>query len=828
MPARRIGQLFDRLGRDLSYGMRRLTRTPGFTFTAILSLAIGIGGGTAMFSVVNAIVFRRPPVAASEQLLAVFQSDPESDWDMFSYPDYRDLRDRTSDVFSGVASTRPSMTELDVGDTREIIIGEAVSGNFFSLLGVQAQLGRTLLPSDDVSPGAHPVVMLSHHFWQSRFGGDPAVVGSEVRLGRRPYTIVGVAPREYPGSFFFIGSAFFVPIMMINQIQPFETDELEDRGNHGTVVIARLRPGVEMPQAQTAVDRVADDLNALGLENRDPDGVFRLVPRDELIFFPPLDALIRAASWLMMVVVSLVMVMVVNNLASFLMARAIDRRKEIAVRLALGARRVAIMRQLMIEAMLLGSLGGGVGVGLAALLLQLLGRLDVGLMVPVDLDLRLDGLVVVYSVAVSVGAGLLLGVFPALQNRAMDVAATIRAEDAGGGGGGKSRLRNWLVIAQVAISLFLLLGAGLFVRSLAHLEAVDAGFGEAPAALLDIFIVADRYQTRPEGRQLVQRLAERFQQLPGVEVVGFTSSLHLNPMNIQVWAVNVDGVEPPPGREFYAVDRATVDAGFFPATGIRIVEGRVFDERDGTDSEPVVIVSEAMARRFWPGRSAVGGMVTTGDGAARYRVIGVASDAKVRFLSEAPRPFLYVPLSQDYSSNLTVVARTRMPAGQTALDLAAAAAEVDPDLPVLHPRTMADHLRTVLLPARLSAAVLAAFAVVALTLVVIGLYGVVGYAAAKRRREVGIRISLGATGADVIRLLMATGLRLVVIGIVIGLAVTVLSSRLVGGLLFEVSPLDPVTFAAVVAVLVGVTAGATLVPARRASRTDPAGILRSE
>jgi ABC-type lipoprotein release transport system permease subunit len=742
MPERRFKRLFDLLARDIRYALRRLGKNPGFTATAILSLAIGIGGSTAMFSVVNAVMARRPTFAAPEELLAVFQSEPGAEWDLFSYPDYRDLRDGTEEVFSGLVSTRPILTQGDHGDAKEMIFGEAVSGNFFTLLGIDAHVGRTLLPSDGVSPGAHPVVVLGYKFWMSEYGGDEGAVGSQIRLAGRPYTIVGVASREYPGSLTAIAPVFYAPVMMVNELQPSTSDQLEDRGNHGTWVTGRLRPGVGPAQVQAAVDRVADDLRRLELENRDPDAGFRVVPKDEIIFFPPIDPLFRAAGWLLMVVVTLVLVMATTNLASFLLARTLDRRKEIAVRLALGARRGTVARQLVVETMLLGLVGGIAGSFLAWLLLRLPTMVDVPLPVPIDLDVGLDQTVLSFTFVISMVAGLFLGMAPVLQNMGMDMAATIRAEGAGGGSAGKLRLRNALVVAQVAISLFLLLGAGLFVRSLARMGAVDPGF--------------------------------------------------------------------------------------FSAVGIRILEGRVFDDGDRHDSQPVTIVSEAMARRFWPDRRAVGQMVRRSDAAPALRVIGVAKDTKVRSLGEEPRAFIYVPLSQDYTTYLTAVARTRLAADRTALDLVEAARDVDPDLPVWNARTMSEHLSTQLLAARLSAAVLSAFAAVALTLVVIGLYGVVGYAAARRRREVGIRLSLGATGSAVIRLLMSTGLRLVLIGGVIGIGVTLLASRLVAGLLFEVSPADPLTFAAVLVMLVVVTAVSTFFPAWTASRIDPAKTLRAE
>jgi predicted permease len=815
------------LVRDLRYAVRRLRKNPGFTATAVLSLAIGIGAGTAMFSIVNAVMIRDLPLLAPEELVAVYMNVPDFEYNVFSYPDYRDLRDGTTDVFSGLAATRLIITQVDQGDTVEMIPGEAVTGNIFTVLGVDAHIGRTLLASDDVAAGAHPIVMLSYSYWQSRYAGDPGVVGSDIRLAGRPYTIVGVAPRDYPGWFRGIVPAFFAPVMMINQLEPATYDELESRGNHSSFVTGRLRPGVNMTHAQAALDRVGADLHALDLDDLDPDARFYLIPQQEIIVFPPLDRFIRAASWLVMVVVSLVLVMTTTNLASFLLARTLDRRKEIAVRLALGASRRSIASQLLIETSMLGVLGGVAGVSLAWFLLRLLLRLDLPLPVPLDFNLRLDGTVLAFSFVVSLAAGLLLGMAPALQNRRWDMAATIRAEDAGGGRGGKLRLRNALVVSQVAISIFLLLGAGLFARSMARMEAVDPGFGAEPTAVVDIVIPANKYD-EDEGREMMRRVVERYRQIPGVEAVGLTGNIPLNTLSRQTTNISVDGVDPPPGREYHPADRTSVDGGFFSAMGIRILDGRGFDDRDRRDTDRVAIVSQAMARKFWPEGSAVGQVVHRPQDLDDLRIVGVARDVKVRSLGEAPRSFLYTPLSQNYTSFMTAVVRTRMDAEQTVLDVVDATREIDSDMYVWQARTMTRHLEVHLLPARLSATVLAAFAAVALTLVVIGLYGVVGYAAAQRRREVGIRMSLGATESTIVRLLMSTGLRLVLIGGVIGLLVTILASRLVSSLLFEVSPLDPLTFAVVLAMLVGVTAVSTLFPAWTASRVDPAKILRAE
>ncbi|MCP3962498.1 MAG: ABC transporter permease [bacterium] len=811
----------------LRYAARRLSKQPGFTATAVFSLALGIGANTAIFSLVNAVLIRELPLRAPEELVVVFVSTPDFEYNVFSYPDYEDLRDGTGEVFSGLAGARLIITQTDRDGGIETLIGEAVTGNLFPVLGVAAQVGRTLLPEDDESPGGHPVVMLGHDYWQSRYAGDRAAVGQEIRIGGRSYTIIGVAPESYPGSFRALTAAIYVPIMMINEVMPSDSDELEERGHHSIFVKARLRPGVSLPQAQAAADAVAAHLRELDLEEWDPDARFSFVPQEEVILYPPFDRFVRAASWLLMVVVGLVLLMACINLASFLLAKSLDRRKEIAVRLALGAQRRSLVGQLLTETALLGLLGGLAGVGLAFGLLRLLFAADLPLPVPVDLDLGLDLRVLAFSLAISLAAGVLLGLAPALQNLRGDLAQTLRSEGAGGGQGGKLRLRNALVIFQVAISLVLLLAAGLFLRSMQRLQSVDPGFGHRPTALLTFLIPATRYDEET-GRVLARRLVERFEQLPGVEAVGLTDNLHLNVMNTQMMDVNVDGVEPPAGRDSYLADRAAVDEGFFEAAGIEILQGRAFERSDRSDTEPVAIISEAMARRFWGSGDPLGQMIRPGGENPDLQVIGVASDAKVRSLGEAPRAFVYRPLSQDYGSNLTAVARTAAGPERTSLELLAAAREIEPELFVWKAETMERHLGIVRLPGRLSAVLLSAFAVLALILAVVGLYGLVSYSVAQRQREMGIRMALGADGGAVVRLLVRHGAGLVLIGGAVGLLAGAVLARLLTGLLFGVSALDPTTFVVLPLVLGAAGLAAALVPALAARRIDPAAVLRAE
>jgi predicted permease len=821
-----ISRNLDLLWRNLHYAGRRLARTPGFTAIAVFSLALGIGASTAMFSLVNAVVLRKLPIAAPEEVLAVYLSTPDYTYNVFSYPDFEDLRDDTGDVFSGLAATRLIFAQADHDGSIEMIAGEAVSGGFFQVLGVEAQLGRTLLPEDDIAAGAHPVVMLGHKYWQSRFAGDPDVVGKEIRLGGRTYAIIGVAHQDYSGSFATLTPAIYAPMMMINQLQPGTTDQLTARGNHSIFVKGRMQSGVSLPQVQGAVDSVAARLTELAPEDWDKGSSFLLIPQEEVIFYPPMDSFIRAASWLLMIVVSLVLLMACTNLASFLLAKTLDRSQEIAVRLALGARRRSLAGQLLVETTLLGVLGGIAGLILAVALLRLLVVVDLPLPLPIDLELGLDGTVLTFALAISLAAGLLLGMAPAMQSFRGGIATSLRNESAGGGRRGKQRLRNALVVSQVSISLTLLLGAGLFIRSMGRVEAVDPGFGKQPASLLSFLIPSTRYDEE-EGRLLVQELFDRFVQLPGVVAVGLTDNLHLNSLSTQNIGVNVDGVAPPPDRESHTVDRAVADAGFFAATGIEILQGRSFDRRDQPDSQAVAIISQAMAQKFWPDQDPIGQVIRRAND-PDLTVIGVAADAKVRTLAESPRAFVYQPFSQRFASFVTVVAQTRSDPERTAVAMVSAAREIEPELHIWESKTIARHLSIMLLPAQLSAFLLSAFAGLALTLSLVGLYGVVSYAVAQRRREVGIRISLGASSSEVTRLLLSGGLKIVAIGGVIGLAVTAVISRLLGGLLYEVSPLDPLTFIMLPLLLVAISLLATLVPARAASRIDPATVLKTE
>ena len=613
-----VQQSFDDVRRDVRDGFRTLVKRPAFTAVAVLSLALGIGANTAIFSLVNAIILRESPVDRPEEVVNLYLHQASFAYSTFSYPDYEDVRDGTTEVFSQVGGSQFVPVQIDQNETVAVVMAEAVTGNYFPMLGIEAAVGRTLLPSDDVARGGHPVVMLDHSYWQSAFGGDPDVVGTEMRIAGRTYSVIGVGPPSFAGTMSGLTPAFYAPYMMVEEL--IGSSMFDERGNHSMFPKARLRPGVTLPQAEAAMGAVATQLTEDRIENWDPAGQFVLLRLSDVLMFPPIDVFIRGAAWLLMVVVGLVLFLACTNLASFLLARALDRRKDIAVRLALGASRASLVRRLLTETTLLSLVAGGVGIVIAVGLLNLLMNADFPLPLGMQLtfDLGLDRTVLAFTLGVSVVAGALLGLVPALQSTRPDVASTLKSETTGGGQPGQLRWRNALVITQLTVSLVLLVGAGLFLRSFQQAQLVDPGFGREPTALMTFMVPATRF-TPDEGRLYTRRLLDRFRGLPGIDAIGFIDNLHLTTTSTQSSDFNVDGHEPPSDHGAFIADRAEVDAGFFDAAGIQIVRGRGFNDADLPDSQPVAIISDAMARRFWKDGDAVGRQVRRRRSAAAGR-----------------------------------------------------------------------------------------------------------------------------------------------------------------------------------------------------------------
>ena len=812
--------------KDLRFALRRLRRSPGFTLIALLSLALGIGANTAIFSLVEAVVLRDPAVREPDQIIEVYGRHPDFSYTPLTIADYRDFQRATTQVFSGSFGSLVTFVSRDLGDRVQNMSAEMVTGEYFGTLGLSPAAGRLLGPEDDVSKGAHAVVVLSWAYWSREFQRDPRAVGQQLRLNGRSYTIVGVAPREYPGNLRGLAPDVFLPILMINQIQPTGYDQLESRGDHSTFVRARLRPGVTLAQAEAAILRFANEQKGRYAKDWPQALQLHTVRLSELVVNPLLDRFIILAAGLLSVVVGLVLLIACANLASFLLAQARDRQREIAIRLAIGAGRTALVRQLLTESLALALVGGLAALGMARLLIWALLNADLPLPLPITIDASLNPGVLLFALGISLLAGLLFGLAPALQATRADVVSTIKNENTGGGPARRITLRNTLVVGQVAVSLVLLVTAGLFLRSLAARQTVDPGFGGEPTALMQFGISSDRY-SEDAARVFVQRLEERIGQIPGVRAVGVTGNLHLNTLNISTTGVNVDGFQPPPGQQSFGLDYTRVDAGFFAAAGIPILRGRSFDPSlDRAGSARVAIINQVMAEKFWPGQDPIGRTFRTDTSV--LTVVGLARSTRVRTLGEEPRPFVYVPLSQSHTYFLTLLARTSGNAQQTVTQVMSVARELDPDMIIVDAKTMERHLAIMLMPARLAAAVFGAFASLALVLALVGVYGVVSYAVARRTREVGIRISLGARPGEVVRLLMRDGFTLVGVGGALGLLIALLAARVLRTVLYGIEPIDPLTFTVGPVLLLAIGALAAWVPAQRASRVDPARVLKGD
>jgi macrolide transport system ATP-binding/permease protein len=807
------------------YAVRRLVKNPMFTLVAIVSLGLGIGANTAIFSLVNAVIIRDLPFADPETLVDVYEGVEGFSHGTLSYPDYMDLVESSTDVFSAVGVVRMVMLQVDIDEGVETVFAEAVTGNYFSLLGVQPAVGRLISNADHVARGAHPVIVLGYDYWQSRYAGDPGVIGSPMRLGGRPYTIIGVAPKEFPGTLRGLAPALFIPVMMADELEGIGNDMTELRGSQSYFAKARLVPGATIAQAEAIADRLSSDLREEYPRYWGPTKRFVLEPTADVIMNPMIDRFVVSAAGMLMAVVGLVLLIACANLASFLLARAADRRREIAVRLAMGARRRALIGQLLTETVILSTLGGLAGIAVALQSLSALVAADLPLPFPITLDLSLDRVVLGFSIVVSVGAGLLFGLVPALQSTNPDIAPTLRDETSGGGRTRGAALRDALVVGQVAVSVVLLVGAGLFLRSLEASRNVDPGFGDAPAGIVQLTVPANRYNVA-EGLVYQASLTERVAEIPGVEAVGLIDNLPLDQLNTQTIRVRVDGVQPPPGRDFHGVDYAVIDDGFLSAAGIPVVAGRGFDAREQPDTEEAALVNEEFVRRFFPGGDAVGRSITLNQDPVV--VVGVTADHKVRQLGEQPRAMVYLSHRQTFSNYVSVVARTTVDDERLALEMMTVARALDPEIMIVGTKTMRRHLAIVLLGRELGAWVVGGFALLALLLASIGLYGVVSYAVARRAKEVGIRLSLGAESSSVIRMLTGSGMKLVGVGGAIGLAIAAAASQLVSRLLYGVPALDAMTFIAVPVVLALVALLAAWIPARRVTRIDPVGALRTE
>ena len=807
---------------DLRYARRILVKSPLFTAIVVITLALGIGLNTAVFSAIDTLLLKPlPGVRAPNELVQLYRSWPgDQKFGSNSVPHYQDLRDRTTDVFSGVAAWAFVRVSLSSGGRSQQVFGTAVSANYFSVFGVNPLRGRTFVPAEAVGPGAHAVAVLSYDGWQNLFGGDPTVVGRSVVLDGQAYTIVGIVPRDFKGAIPIVSPAVYIPLTQIDQLRPGEGDLLTERGDNFLNVVARLAPGVTVARAN---DRLGVVLRGLLQEHPDDyknSGIF-LVRQADAGLHPTLKGAEVGLSSVVMAVVAILLLIACVNVANLFLARARDRAREMAIRLSLGASRAALVRQLLTESLLFAVVSGVAGLGVASWAIGLANRVSL----PMDIDFRpglsVSPIVLLFTLGVTVATGFLFGLAPALQATRPSMIPALKGESAAGES--RSRATRVLVVAQMALSIVLLVCAGLFLRNLNSATNVDKGFNSAHVLVASLDPGIQGY-TRPRAEEFYRQLTARLASDPDVTAVGFTSELPLD-LGESDSGVQIPGYTPAK-NENMSIQNVSVTPGYFRAMGTRLLEGRGFTAQDDSASPGAIVVNERFATRFWPGQDALGKTVHVHG--RDHTVIGVVPTGKYDRLGEPPTPYMYFAQAQDWEFGMTLVLRTRSDPLAVVPTLRSEVAALDADMPLSDVRSMESHLGIALLPARLTGWVLGIFGLLGLILASVGMYGVMAYSVAQRTREIGIRMAIGAAGGAVVRLLMKQGLTLVLVGTGVGLAGAFGVAQIIRGQLYLGSGFDPLTFVLVPVVLVGVAMGAIWIPARRAAGLDPVRALRQE
>lgn len=804
---------------DVRYGLRSLTRTPGFTVIAVVVLALGIGANATVFSVANAFFLRPLPVSDPDSLVRVCSNR----YSMTRQRSYVEYRDRNSTLV-GLAGFQLRSVGLRIDGETEHTFGEIVSGEYFSLLGIASARGRLLSAADDRA-GAPPVVVLSHAFWRRRFGASPDAIGRTILLNDQPFTIVGIAADRFTGLMAPLKGDLWVPLAADVLLRP-AMDPAARLDTASLHLIGRLKPGVDRISAQTDLDAIGQQLRlAAGQPDRRP----AVTVYGGTILHPEIAPPVTAFTAVLMTVVSLVLLIVCVNVANLVLARAAGRSAELAIRQSLGAGRGRLMRQLLTENLLLSLAGAVAGLAIAFWCVRLLMAAPVPAPVPVFLDLSIDVRVMAFTTILAVAATLAFGMAPALSASRIDLVTALKG--IGGDGAGHGRLRAAFLVAQVAMSVLLLVTAGLFIRSFRNAQAIDTGF-DASHVLTASIDLETRGYSDTRGRDLARSLVERLESAPTVVSANLVDIVPITLSNRTGYMLRDGDVEPardqPPSLP--QVYMNAVGPGHFKTLQIAMTAGRDFTHLDDEGSPRVAIVNETLARRFWPGQSAVGQRLRPADAGTDVRqiveVVGVVRDSKYVTVGEDPRPFLYRPLAQAYTPHITMLVRAATPASALST-IKQAVGALDPGLAVFNVATLEDATSVSLLPARIAGDVLGVLGMLALVLAALGIYGVLSFIVRSRTREIGVRVAIGATPRAVAAMVVRQALTWMVVGVVIGTALALLVTRFLEAFLYGISPTDPLTFAGVTLLLALVACVAALVPAIRASRLDPLVALRN-
>jgi putative ABC transport system permease protein len=817
---------------DLRFALRQLRKSPGFTFIAVLTLALGIGANTAIFSVVNAVLLKPLPFPAPEQLIAFGNTNthdgtPRDQLGSLSYPDFFDFRRQNRTLASSAVYRDQTVAFTDANGAQSFLQVKC-SAEFFDVLGIKPAIGRGFARADEQAgggPGGFKVI-LSHDFWQKHFGGEKNALGRTVVLDRRPYTVIGVMPARFQFPIQTESIEFYVTIAEDASNSEGLKPMTEERGNHTLEAIARLKPGFSIAQAQADLSGIAANLEKQYPDTNSYFGAIVKPLREELI------GDVRTALYVLFGAVVCVLLIANANVANLLLARASVRGKEIALRAALGASRGRIVRQLLTESVVLSALGGGLG-----LLVAQWGTAGLIHAIPQNIprigDIQLDAAVLAFTLFVSLVTGVIFGLVPAWQASHIDLNSALKSGmRTGGDGGHKGRVRNALVMAEVALALVLLICAGLLIQSFARLGQVPTGLRPDRLFTARFDLPGSAYPKNENIIAFFQQLMPKIRALPGVEAASTIMPLPLSSSNM---VTDFDLADHPlPEGQRAAAPARVAGTDYFKTMGIPVRQGRVFDEHDAFDTAPVVIVNELFASKYFPGQNAIGKQITpgfsTGDEKPKMReIIGVVGNVKHRSLRNEDTPEMYLPQTQIPFDRVTLVVRTKVanPASLTAA-IRAQLAAVDPNIPLTSVRVFEDYISRSLARPRFNALLLSIFAGTALLLTAIGIYGVMAYSVAQRTNEIGIRIALGAAQSSIFWLIVGQAMVLVAISVGIGLIGAVAATRLLNTLLFGVGAWDPLTFGAIVLLMAAVAFFAAWLPARRAARVDPIIALRSE
>jgi predicted permease len=827
--------VFENLTADVRYALRWLRRSPGFTLVAVASLAIGIGFNTALFTLVDALLFRPLPVERVDRLVDVFTTGGDGDtYATSSYPDFLDFKAQNQ-VFSDMLAYSPSMDAMKVTDRARLAMGETVTGNYFQLLGLKAAAGRTLLPEDDTA-GAPRVAVISYRLWTREFGASPTAVGQSIRIHGQPYTIVGVMPATFTGMVPLISPEVWTPMAYVDDVEPggiisnvpspTGNTRLERRGQRWMFVKGRLKEGATFDAAAANLRLIGQQLKTAYIQtNKDRD--VATLPTKNVHIHPVADRTLLPVALGLMVVVGLVLLVACANVASMLLARASGRQKEIGIRLAIGASRRRLVQQLLSESFVMAALGAIAGTALAWSLTRFVTTMSLPIPIPVAIALRLDSRVLIFTAAVTMMAALVAGLVPALKSTRPNLVGELKGDVAGTQSGGRRwTLRDGLVAAQIAVTLVLLVTAGLLTRSFMATERASLGFQSSGLAIISTEMNMLGY-TDTRAKEFYDRTLERVRAIPGVESAAIAERLPLsiNYNRNVIFLPDRQG----PNDKGTTVDVARVSAEYFQTLGISILQGRNFTAADAPKTPNVAIVNEAFARKYWPHDSALGKRFRQRElNGPEYQIVGVSADYKVSTLGEASTAYIHYAVSQRPDTGEEIVARTKGDAGQLLIAMRREILALEPNAVFLDNETMDASVQTVLLPARAGALSVSAVGIVAMLLASIGLYGVIAYSVARRTREIGIRMALGAKPSAVVGLVMRQGLGIAGVGVAVGTVLALGAAKAVAGALYGVSFIDPVAWTTAILTLLTVAALANVVPARRASIVDPSTALRSE